>query len=373
MQATSPILNIGHGIKDLSSGAETEMKKAHDKSVEAAKKSFEALDAQYTQNRTAALRKKELAEAGIRTSRSDIIHVDTNIERLDTKKMLLITAVVFAILAAIAIGVAAVATGMFFACAGAAPLIAGAGIGIYWITNTGSKIEEFKHTKMDLQKQIEQFQKDLKAPDELHKPVLTLPQYDPAKDMELKETRLQVQESLSKKTLQELMHAASFDDMVKYALLDKLCVITDPQIFYGKINKFFTKYREKYCKYLKAHGEYLAQHWKAQQEFHKNEIALMNMWFAREQARLDEQYAPHNFPYPRTFGYPTIGGDPALRDADYAQRPMPTLQQYQVRVYNKDTMNPQFKEDLDKAKTKMEESFKKLEQKFEKLKQAAKQ
>ena len=198
-------LIVGAAIKDMPSGAETSMKKAHAIAVTNAQAKFEIEMANYA----AATKKIETAH--------------TAFSEACKKKVLAITVLAMTIIGAVCATVAAVITqtGPFLWVA--TPFLIGIAPSSY-----------FTHTFREIAAKLE---KDIPVTSPIPKPVLHLPLYDPAADLDLKQTRIAAQKTLAKTTLSQIANANyPNENIVNYALLDRVTKISQAKrpAFYAK-------------------------------------------------------------------------------------------------------------------------------------------
>lgn len=199
-------LIVGTAIKDMPSGAETSMKKAHALAIANAQAKFEI----------------ELANYAAATKKIENAHIAFS--EACKKKILAMTLLAITTLGAVCATVAAVLTqtGPFLFVATA--FLIGIAPSSY-----------FTHTFREIASKLE---KEIPVASPIPKPVLHLPIYDPAADLDLKQTRIAAQNTLAKTTLSQIANANyPKENIVNYALLDRLTKISQ-----AKRSSFYAKY-----------------------------------------------------------------------------------------------------------------------------------
>ncbi|MDP1608144.1 MAG: hypothetical protein Q8L98_02385 [Chlamydiales bacterium] len=214
LPSTDPVnfmLNIGHAVKDLPNDAETTMKENTELAIERTLKKHIADFTQYN------IDYKKAADEAMKAL--DLIG-KPRIQQINA-----IGALVTTIITTALVLIVAAATQTWPILFAAVPLSASL---IVWMS-----IEIHA-----LSSQITNLEKIIARPASLHKPVYHPPVYNPSQDLDLYETRTNVQNRLaSKTTLDELAKSAPRDEqLVSYALLDRVTVISEKNrpAFYGK-------------------------------------------------------------------------------------------------------------------------------------------
>lgn len=243
-------LNVGASIKDLPPNAETTMKKANDMAIAKTIRQFEADSTQFDKDLKAAEIKAESAKKIISKTRN--------------KKALSITSLAANIIAIVAVGVIAVATWTWPILFAAVPFAIGSVPSSYYTHVFCKKVNELEN--------------DIAAPGKMKRPVLTLPVYNPKKDMDLLQSRIDTQNTLASMSIRQIFDAdVSNDEIIGYELLNRATHISPekrPAFYakciqlinaYGQIDKEYKQYNDKAQReYDKLDREF--RNWKSQQE-----------------------------------------------------------------------------------------------------------
>lgn len=245
-------LDVGKGVQDLPSGAETEMKQSHD--IESAR-----IQKQYTQD--LAQYEHNFQSASVKATKAS-----TLIDGALKKQAIAITLLVASIVAVVGIAVASIVTGTWPIAFIAVPFLIA-------IVPTSYYTDIFR-------KLVDTLEGDIKAPGRLRQPILELPVYNPRKDLDLAQSRMSAQNEIAFMTLQQIAESEwSNDEIIRYALLDKVAPLTSEQrpAFYSKCIQLINEYGKivkEQNRYLdSAESEYKRikhelKEWKNQQEEH---------------------------------------------------------------------------------------------------------
>lgn len=245
-------MQVGSSVVDMPQGAETTMKKANLVAVTREYERFNSSSIQYEIDFKAATIKAEQAKTVVDDARK--------------KKILAITAVAATAIAVAAVVAAAIVTQTWPILFIATPFLIGMVPASY-----------YTHI---FRKNVTSLENDIAAPQKIQKPYLNLPVYDPQRDLDLQQTRINVQNTLAQKTLKELAQVSwSNNTLINYALLDRVTVLTPEKrpVFYAKTIQLI----EAYGEIVKEHNSYLSQ---ARREFDKLDNELRS--WKREQDSL---------------------------------------------------------------------------------------
>lgn len=244
-------LHVGAAIKDLPIGSETEMKKHHSLAIISAKKQFKSELSQYEENFKVALLKAVEAEKIIGDARQ--------------KKIIAITLLVGSIITVVGSVIAATVTGTLPLAFIAAPFLVG-------IIPSSYYIHIFR-------KQVSKLEHDIKAPNKLYKPALNLPIYNQKNDLDLAQSRLDVQNQVAMMSICELAKSSITKQITSYALLDRVTRMSEENRphFYAKCiqlinaNDQILKEYNTYAKTVESEFKKMnnsLKAWKNQQDFH---------------------------------------------------------------------------------------------------------
>lgn len=202
-------LSIGTAVKDMPDDSDTPMKIEHNLKVQRAQEKYSIEQTEYDHDFKRLTDIAGIAKASIGEARK--------------KKLYAITALAATIITAVGIILATTLSGALPFAWIAVPFLIG-------IVPTSYYTHIFRSRVMQLESEI-------RAPQRLPKPVLALPTYKPSVDPDLRQTRINIQNSLAHKSLSELANAKYSDDfIVSYALLDKVTMIAPEKrpVFYAK-------------------------------------------------------------------------------------------------------------------------------------------
>lgn len=259
LPADEPINNtllVGEAIKDLPNGTETTMKKNHDVTVIQIKEKFTHNLNEYNQNfQTASLKAAEAAKL---------------IGNARMKKAIAITLVATTAIALAGITAATLATGMSVIAFTAIPFIIGSIPTAYYARIFSKAVANLENT--------------ISAPDKLVKPKLVLPTYNPSYDLDLEQSRINVQNLLSSMTIPELAVSEwSKQDIINYALLDRVTAINP-----DKRPKFYARCIQLINVYGKNQAERNQLLALAKQEYRKLDSEL-NRWKSDQESYIQNQ------------------------------------------------------------------------------------
>lgn len=250
-------LNIGSAIKDAQPGSGTEMEKANSIAIKRIVEKFEADQVQYNQDLQAASLKATEASKVIGEARKN--------------KAIAITLLVANIITIVGVSLAAVLTGTWPIAFAATPFLIG-------LVPTSYYTDIFCN-------QVSHLDRDLNAPSQLAKPAMQqLPIYNPKKDLDLKQSRIDAQNALASMTLQQIAKSEwSNQDIVNYALLDRVTVIKSEKhpAFYAKCVQLIEGYRH----IVKEHHNFLEA---AEREFKLIKRELKS-WKEKQDAYIQSQ------------------------------------------------------------------------------------
>ncbi len=268
------IPNIGSKVKDLPDDANTRMKQEHDAEVIRVKEEYRINNEQY---------KSDLA----RTT-SIAVTAATKIDNARFKKAMAITALALAAIGLVGALIATSVTGTLPLLIIAAPFAIGLIPSTYY-TVIFSKAVSTLHNQ-------------IQAPGLLIRPVLKLPHYIPGNDLDLRQTRLDAQNTLvSCNTLASLAKSRySQKEITDYALFDRFAKVTNANRpnFYAKAFQLTTIYnnvvkqKQDYeARATNAHGNMQKElnTWKAQRDIH---IANQEYQLSRVQQSEDPHAPP---------------------------------------------------------------------------------
>lgn len=254
------MLNVGSAVKDLPPGAETTMKKANDIAVVKVTQRYQADSIQFEKDFEAAEIKAQKAEKMISSTRN--------------KKAIAITLLVATIIATVATVVLAAVTQTWPILFIAAPCLIALVPSSYYTHIFRVSVDELED--------------DIAAPSKMTRPVLKLPVYDPKQDIDLQQTRVDIQNQIATMSLRQISETnLSTDAIFGYELLDRVTQIQSEKrpTFYAKCIQLINAYgriENEYKQYFgKAEREYNKLHtelqqWKSQQDSHlqSQEFAL---------------------------------------------------------------------------------------------------
>lgn len=272
-------INVGAAIKDMEPGAFTPTKLAHDERVSAIRKQFEINMKEYNQQF------KTLTEAAGKASEA--------MPEARKNKIIAISALAVTIVAAVGLLCAAAATGMLPLAFAAIPLLGLIGVESYFVHNARTNVS-------GLNAQIE-------APGRLPKPQLRLPVYDPGKDLDLRETRMDAQNALSRMTLTQIAASGySTTKIAKYALLDRAAHVSPQgrEVFYAHFNQLIDvlgevkRKHDSYVRQIANENSKLKSEFTAWAQMQRNSLASQKQLIVdrrRELGRQDEARA-HGVP-----------------------------------------------------------------------------
>lgn len=214
-----PTIAVGAAIKDLPDDADTHMKQIHTAAVHRAEQQFAADNAQYNIDFQKATQKAETASKEIQEARNENAYA--------------ITSLVLSILGIVGVAIAVAATGTitfgFIAIPFALVLIPA----ICFSCSTANRVY--------------QLDKDMRAPGELPKPRLKRPIYRIKNDLDLKSSRIEVQEELATASLRSIVNSRwDQTELVKYALLDRVAPMEEKKrpIFYAACVELIQAYTQ---------------------------------------------------------------------------------------------------------------------------------
>jgi hypothetical protein len=230
-------VSVGNSIKDMPVGSMTSALDTHERKVEQITAKYEDDKVQYDKNLTDLNAKAKNAQKQQGEARR--------------KRAFAITAFALSLIAVIGMTVALPSI--------AAITVAGGiclGIAILAVTIIsrlpGNLMVDY-HRKMKTFKKI--FDEATKTePGKLKKPELVLPQYDPERDLDLKESRVKAVNKLSQMTIAQLAASGfSKDEIVNYALLDGITSIPEERrpYFYAQCVRLLNAYE----KIVKEHNK----------------------------------------------------------------------------------------------------------------------
>lgn len=272
-------INVGAAIKDMEPGAFTPTKLAHDQKVAAIREQFEINMREYHQQF------ETLTEAAGKASEA--------MPEARKNKIIAISALAVTIVATVGLLCAAAATGMLPLAFAAIPLLGLIGVESYFVHSTRTIVSGLKA-------QIE-------APGRLPKPQLRLPVYEPSKDLDLRETRMDAQNVLSRMTLTQIASSGySTTKIAKYALLDRAAKVSPEsrEVFYAQVNQLIDvlgeikRKHDSYARQIANENSRLKNEFNAWAQVQRNSLASQKQLIVdrrRELGRQDEARA-HGVP-----------------------------------------------------------------------------
>lgn len=187
-------LKVGEAIKDLKEGTKTAMLGAHEKKVEDLTREYQSNLEQYNSTHGKLSMDAEDAKLEISIARR--------------KKAIAITAVAFSVIAIVGIAVATALTGVWLAGLAALPFAV-----------TLVPASYYSHC---FRSAVSQLERVIDSPNKLSRPELQLPKYDPKKDLDLKESRMQAVNQFANATLADIAKSGfSIQEIVDYDLLGR--------------------------------------------------------------------------------------------------------------------------------------------------------
>jgi len=235
---------VGTAVKDLPEGAETDMKKSVALTASRVQQKFDADLHQY---------EEDIEVASTRAKQA--------LDRIDgerTGKAIAVTLLVVSILATIGAIVAAAATGILPLLFVAVPLIAVIAASSYYVHHFNTEIAQLK--------------RDIASPSLLTKPVLNLPSYDSAKDLDLEKSRTNAQNTIATMSLEAVAQSNwSTEQLRDYALLDRVTQLDEDSrpAFYAKCIELIHSYNKIAAERLNYLNSAESEHNRLWSELHR--------------------------------------------------------------------------------------------------------